>query len=169
MKSNRLKFIGAALVVTLLVAITAVSETAGRHGRWGGHDGMFGDAGFGFMIHRLDLTDAQRAQAKQIMTNGKSAFQPLMQQMRQNRAQERQLVEAASFDQAQAQSLAAQQAQTIAQMSVEKMRVESQLYQILTPDQKTKLNAILDKRAERFQQHQQNQQQPDQQQQPLNQ
>jgi periplasmic protein CpxP/Spy len=168
MKSNRLKFIGAALVVTLLVAITAVSETAGRHGRWSGRDGMFGGAGFGFMVHRLDLTDAQKAQAKQIMTNEKAAFQPLMKQMRQNRAQEWQLVEAASFDQAQAQAFAAQQAQTVAQLSVEKMRLESQLYQILTPDQKTKLNAILDKRAERFQQHQQGQQ-PDQQQQPANQ
>jgi periplasmic protein CpxP/Spy len=167
MNSNRIKFIGAALVVTLLVAITAVSETSGRHGRRGGRDGMFGP-GFGFMIHRLDLTDAQKAQAKQIMTNEKAAFQPLLKQMRQNRAQERQLVEAASFDQAQAQAFAAQQAQTVAQLSVEKMRLESQLYQILTPDQKTKLNAILDKRAERFQQHQQGQQ-PDQQQQPANQ
>ena len=168
MKSNRLKFIGGAVVVTLLVAITAVSETAGRHGHWGGRDGMFGGAGLGFMVHRLDLTDAQKAQAKQIMINEKSAFHPLMQQMRQNRAQERQLIEAASFDQAQAQALATQQSQTIAQMSVEKMRLESQLYQILTPDQKTKLNAILDKRAERFQLHQQGQQ-PDQQPQPANQ
>jgi Spy/CpxP family protein refolding chaperone len=91
-----------------------------------------------------------------------------MQQMRQNRLQERQLVEAGTFDQAQAQALATQQSQTVAQLTVERLRTQSQLYQILTPDQKTKLNDFLDKRAQRFQQHQQ--QQPDQQQsQPSNQ
>jgi protein CpxP len=168
MKSNRFKFIAGSLAIALVLTVAAVSETAGHHGFHGRGDGMFGGPGFGFMAHYLDLTDAQKDQAKQIMTSEKTTFRPLMQQMRQNRLQERQLVEAGTFDQAQAQALATQQSQTVAQLTVERLRTQSQLYQILTPDQKTKLNDFLDKRAQRFQQHQQ--QQPDQQQsQPSNQ
>jgi protein CpxP len=165
MKSQRLKFIGAAVLALVLVAVAAVSETQGRHAHWRGQDGMFGGPGFGFMARNLDLTDAQKDQAKQIMGNEKANFKPLMQQMQQSKMQERQLVEAATFDQTQAQALAAQQSQISAQLSMEKMRMESQLYQILTQEQKDKLNSMLDKRAQRFQQHQQ---QP-QQQQPANQ
>lgn len=166
MKSNRGKFIAGSLAVALLLTVAAVSETAARHGRWGHGNEMFGGPGFGFMARNLDLTDAQKDQARQIMSSKKAEFKALMQQMRQNRMQERQLIEAENFDQAQAQTLAAQQAQTMTQMGVERMRIESQLYQILTPDQKTKLNTMLDKRAQRFQQHQQQQQQD---QQPANQ
>jgi periplasmic protein CpxP/Spy len=166
MKSNRLKFLCAALVVTLLATVAAISETTGPHGHWHrSGEGMFGGPGFGFMLHSLDLTDAQKTQAKQIMTNEKATFKPLMQQMRQNRLQERQIIEAANFDQAQASALAAQQSQTMTQLTVERMKMESQIYQILTPDQKTKLNTMLDKRTQRFQQHQQqqnDQQQPNQ-------
>ncbi|HEY1463227.1 MAG TPA: Spy/CpxP family protein refolding chaperone [Terriglobales bacterium] len=165
MKSQRLKFIGAAVLAIVLVAIAAVSETQGRHAHWRGQDGMFGGPGFGFLARNLNLTDAQKDQAKQIMANEKTTFKPLMQQMRQSKMQERQLVEAATFDQAQAQTLAVQQSQLSAQVNVEKMRMESQLYQILTQEQKDKLNSILDQRAQRFQQHQQEQQQ----QQPSNQ
>jgi periplasmic protein CpxP/Spy len=166
MKSQRLKFIGAAVLAVLLVAIAAVSETQGRHAHWRGQDAMFGGPGFGFMARNLNLTDTQKDQAKQIMDTGKANFKPLMQQMRQSKMQERQLVEAATFDPAQAQALAAQQSQIAAQLSVEKMRMESQLYQILSQEQKDKLNSMLDQRAQRFQQRQQEKQQG---QQPANQ
>lgn len=159
MKSKKIKLIAGSLAVALVLTITAVADTSGHHGfRGRGGDGMFGGPGFGFMAHYLDLTDAQKDQAKQIMTNEKTTLRPLMQQMRQNRAQERQLIEAANFDQSQAAAFAAQQSQTMTQLTVERLRMQSQIYQILTPDQKTKLNAFLDKRAQRFQQQQQQQQ-----------
>lgn len=160
MKSQRLKLIGAAVLAVVLVAIAAVSETQGRHAHWRGQEGMFGGLGFGFIARNLNLTDAQKDQAKQIMASEKTNFKPLMQQMRQSKMQERQLVEAATFDQTQAQTLAAQQSQITAQLNVEKMRMESQLYQILTQEQKDKLNSMLDQRAQRFQQRQQEKQQP---------
>jgi Spy/CpxP family protein refolding chaperone len=85
MKSNRIKWIGGALVLMLLAAF-GVAESAGmpRHHR----GGMFG---FGFYAHELDLTDAQRSQMKDILTKEKPVLQPLMQQMGQSRHQLRQL------------------------------------------------------------------------------
>ena len=62
-----------------------------------------------------------------------------------------------TFDEAKAQALAAQQAQTVAQLTVEKTRIRVADDQILTPDQKTKLNAILDKREQRMKHHMQGQ------------
>ena len=45
----------------------------------------------GFYADYLDLTDAQRAQMKDIMTKEKPTIQPLMQQLAQGHQQMRQL------------------------------------------------------------------------------
>jgi periplasmic protein CpxP/Spy len=162
MKSNRWKFITAAIAVAVLGAAAALSATAG-HGHWHGRgDAMFGGPGMGFMGHYLNLTDDQKAQVKQIMQKEKPTFQPLMQQLRQSREQERQIAEASTFDESAARALATQRAQVMTDLTVQRLRVESELYQVLTPDQKTKLNDFLDKRAQRFQQHQQQPQSQDQ-------
>ena len=63
--------------LALIVAGTvAVSQTIKRS-HWE-HDGMFGGPGLGFLAHRLDLTDEQRAQAKEILAKEKPTIQPLL-------------------------------------------------------------------------------------------
>ena len=49
------------------------------------------------------------------------------------------LVRSGSFEEAKAQAIAAQEAQIHTQIAVERAKIDAQVYQLLTPDQKTKL------------------------------
>jgi len=149
MKSTRFRLIVgilAGLLLTSFVVSRSVraAETPGYE-RFGGHMVRF-------FSDYLDLTDGQQAQVKQILAKDKPALQPLQQQMMQNRQLMRQVIESANFDEAKARSLAAQQTQTMTELAVQKARMESDLYQVLTADQKTKLDKFLDRHQQRFEQ-----------------
>jgi periplasmic protein CpxP/Spy len=169
MKSSYFKVLAVALLVGVVAAI-GVSQTVKRaHMRADGMFGgpmlggtMFGGPGFGghmlgYLAHKLDLTDAQQAQVKEILAKEKPAFQPLMLQMAQNHQQMRQLVMANGFDEAKVRELASQQTQTMTELTVQRARVESELFQVLTPDQKTKLTTIIAQHEQRFMNHMQGQ------------
>lgn len=145
MKPSNWKLSTAALAVALL-ATAAVAQDGGPRGPRG--EG-FGGPGMG--LHGLDLTDAQRAQVKQIMAAEKPTLKPLMQQEMQNHQQMTALVRSGSFEEAKAQAIAAQEAQIHTQIAVERAKIEAQVYQLLTPDQKTKLAERQAKRTQRMQ------------------
>jgi len=153
MKGRQMKWVAAALAVTLLAAVAVAEATRpARHHR----AGMFG----GPMVRvfrQLDLTDAQRAQVHQILAKEKPAIQPLMRQMAQNRYQIAQLELSGNFDESQVRSLAAQQTQSMSDLIVQRARIESELVQVLTPDQKTKLNQVLANQEQKFLAHTQGQ------------
>ena len=168
MKSSYFKILAVALILAVL-AVIGVSQTVKRAhmradgafggGMWGGpgFDGSgFGGPMLGHLARRLDLTDAQQSQVKEIMVREKPTFQPLMLQMA-NHQQVRQLVMANGFDEAKVRELAAQQTQTLTELTVQRARVESELLQVLTPDQKTKLSAIITEHQQRFMNHMQGQ------------
>ena len=77
----------------------------------------------GFLARKLDLTDSQQAQVKEIMAKEKPSFQPLMLQMAQNRQQMRQLIMSTAFDEGKARELATQQTQTVTELTVQRARV----------------------------------------------
>ena len=166
MKSNYFKVLAVALLLAVIAAI-GVSQTV-KHSHMRG-DGMFGGGMFaggmlggdghmlGFLAHKLDLTDTQQAQVKEIMAKEKPTFQPLMLQMAQNHQQMRQLVMASGFDEAKVRELASQQTQTMTELTVQRARVESELFQVLTTDQKTKLTAIINQHEQWFMNHMQGQ------------
>jgi Spy/CpxP family protein refolding chaperone len=160
MKSSYFKVLAVALLLAVMAAI-GVSQTVKRAHMRG--EGMFGDGMLGgghmmgFLAHKLDLTDAQQTQVKEIMAKEKPTFQPLMLQMAQNHQQMRQLVMASGFDEAKVRELATQQTQTMTELAVQRARVESELYQVLTPDQKTKLATIINQHEQRFMNHMQGQ------------
>ena len=174
MKSSYFKVLAVALLVAVVAAI-GVSQTVKRaHMR---DDAMFGGQGFGgpgfggpglggpgfgghmlgYLSRKLELTDAQQAQVKEIMAKEKPTFQPLMLQMALNHQQMRQLVMANGFDEAKVREMAAQQTQTLTELTVQGARVESELYQVLTPDQKTKLATMINQHQQRFMNHMQGQ------------
>ena len=131
-------------VVALLGAL-AISQAVVRHAR------MHMDGGFGptpehilaFMTDALDLTDAQQTQAKAILDREKPNFEPLIKQMADGHKQMRALEENATFDEGAVRALATQQAQTMTELIVTKARVKSELFAILTPDQKAKATKIM--------------------------
>jgi len=155
MKSHRMKIFIAAVALVLVGAV-AVAQTVHRAAyRHGG--GMFGEHMLAFYAHRLDLTDAQQAQVKDIMAKEKPALKPLFLQLAQTKHQMRQLEEGDNFNEAQVRTLAAQQSQTIIELIVQKARIESEMLQVLNPDQKTKFKEMMDKHEQRMMNHLQNQ------------
>ena len=155
MKMTRVKILVLALVL-VAVGTIAVSQTVKRT-HWE-RNGMVGDHALAFFTHRLDLTDAQQAQAKDIMAKEKPTLQPLFQQLAQTRHQLRQFEEGGTFDEAQVRAIAGQQAQTLTELTVQKARIEAELVKILTPEQKAKLTQMMDRREQRMQRFTQTQQ-----------
>jgi Spy/CpxP family protein refolding chaperone len=146
MKSTYFKTAAVVLVLAVMAAI-ALSQTAKRHMRG---DGMFGGPMLGFYVHQLDLTDAQRAQVKAIMTKEKPTLQPLMLQMAQGHSQLRDLVMSGTFDEGKARELASQQSQAMTELAVQHARIASEMVQVLTPEQKTKLTALISQHDQRM-------------------
>ena len=137
--------IGAALAIG-----AAVLFAQGPHGHGGPDD-------FGRMLNHyadaLDLSSAQQDQIKAVWQKEKPNLKPLMQQMHQNRQAMSALAESGAFDEGKAQALAALHAQTAAALEVEHARIHSEMFQILTADQKTKFQQLEAKHRERMHNH----------------
>ena len=143
--------IGGLLLAVAFGGALAVSQNL-RKAHYGG-DGFMGGRMFGFFADYLDLTDAQQAQAKGIMAKEKPSLQPLLRQRMQAEKQLRELAMAGNFDESKVRDIANQQAQVMTEITVQKARIESELFQLLTPEQKTKLNQFIDKHEQRMSQH----------------
>ena len=156
-----------AVIATLGLALVAAIAYAQEGGGGGAmHPGMhrnfkgMGGPEFGMFLHRLNLSDDQKAQVKQIFENEKPAMKPLMQQEMQTRMQMIELVTSGNFDQAKAAAIANQEAQAHVAMEVEHAKIGAQIYQLLNSDQKAKVADMVAKHQQRMQQHLQNQQAP---------
>jgi periplasmic protein CpxP/Spy len=138
----------------LLAAVCTVAmfgtAAVAQEGPRGPRDG-FGGAAMG--LRGLDLSDAQKAQVKQIMSAERPTLKPLMQQEKQDRQQMTALVRGGSFEEAKAMPIAAQEAQVHSQIAVERAKIEAQIYQLLTPEQKSKLAEREARRGQWAQQH----------------
>jgi Spy/CpxP family protein refolding chaperone len=149
-KTRQIRFLLVAGIL-MLAAVFALSQTMKRvHMHRGG---MFGEHQLQFFTDYLDLTDAQQAQAKEILAKGKPTIQPLVQQMKDSRRQLHQLEMSGAFDEGKVRNLAAQQSQTMTELIVQKARIHSELVQILTPDQKAKLSKFMGRHEQRFLKH----------------
>jgi Spy/CpxP family protein refolding chaperone len=156
MKSKYFKILAITLALAVIAGVAA-SQTVRRAQMYG--RGLFGGPMMGFLVHKLDLTDAQQAQVKAIMAKEKPAVQPLVLQMFQGQAQLRQLAMSGAFDEGRARELATQQAQTMTELTVQRTRIESELYQVLTTEQKAKLNDLVNQHEQRFMERMQRQNQ----------
>ena len=158
MKSRVVKIMAFGAVTLALVAGIALAEANGGPGT---HRGMRGgfmggpDMGLGMMLHRLNLTDAQHAQVKQIMQGERPNFKPLMQQEGQLHQQMLQLVTSGNFDQNKASAIATQEAQVHMQMQLEHMKIASQIYGVLDSTQKSQVADMIAQHQQRMQEHMQ--------------
>jgi len=157
MKSIGFRFMVAALTV-LLGSAVARSQTADTtpppmHGGMGGPLGMDGHM-IQFYAKYLGVTDEQKTQMKTTLQKERPTLQALMQQLHQMDQQLKQYEEG-TYDAAKVQALVSQQAQTLVQLKVEQTRIHNELYQMLTPDQQSKLKEFEANRAARMQQRMQ--------------
>jgi periplasmic protein CpxP/Spy len=152
MLTNRFNTILVVLMVALCAAVAFSQSVVKTHGR-GHHGGGFGPGMVGFYTDYLDLTDAQQAQMKDILSKEKPTIQPLLQQLMQSHLQMQQLEQAGTFDEAKVRAVASQQSQAMTELIVQKERIKSQLMTVLTPDQKDKLAKLQARHQARMQKH----------------
>ncbi|HJQ68693.1 MAG TPA: Spy/CpxP family protein refolding chaperone [Blastocatellia bacterium] len=146
-KVNRIKSVTAALVLAVAIAVPVVlaqsTDDGGRKGRRD-HAGQFGKrgGGMGRLFSQLDLTDAQKAQIKQIHEDSREQLRPLAEQIRAKRHEIRQAQQSGSADEALIRQKLTEIAPLEAKMMAERARIHEQTLSVLTPEQRTKLEQL---------------------------
>jgi Spy/CpxP family protein refolding chaperone len=156
MKSIRLRLLIAAVTV-LLGTVLGHAQTTDEaappppmhgHGDWG----MGGGHRMEFFADYPNLTDAQQTQMKTILQKEHASLKPLMQQMRQTH-QDLRPYEQGTFDEAKVRAIAAQQVQAQVELMVAETRVHNELFQVLTPEQQTKMKEMETRHEARMAKH----------------
>lgn len=159
-KLNKIQAMAIAFIMAIAVAIpVAMAQTEGqgpkegRGGKWGHRGGRGGDRMFGRAFSQLDLTDAQKAQMKQIRESQRESLQPLKQELRAKRQEIRTATASGTFDEALVRQKLAEIAPIEAKLMAEQFRAHQQMLSVLTPEQRTKLEQMREqfksKRGER--------------------
>lgn len=131
-----------ALAVAIAIPVALAQSGEGKGGRhfghgWGG-DGMMG----GRMFSQLNLTDAQKAQFKQIRESHSATIQSLRQQIHDQMQAIHQANDGTSFDEAIVSQKLAQIAPLQAKLMGEEFKIHQEMLNVLTPEQKTKLDQL---------------------------
>ena len=156
MKSIRSRFLIAAIAVLFTIVIAnSHSQTAEAAPPMHEHGFGHGEHMLEFFTDYLSLTDTQQAQAKSIMQKEHATLKPLMQQLHQTEQQLRQY-DLGAYDEAKVRALAAQESQAQVELTVQKTRIHSELFQLLTPDQQAKMKQFEANRDARMAKHMQN-------------
>jgi Spy/CpxP family protein refolding chaperone len=102
-----------------------------------------GNGGFlrGVMAAALDLSDAQKGQIRSILEGTRSANRAIRDQLRGIREQEVAAVKAGRSE-AELQALASSAAPLMTQLHAAHLVAQSRIYQVLTPEQREKLEKI---------------------------
>jgi Spy/CpxP family protein refolding chaperone len=136
------------IIPAILMALVAGMATSALAQRPGNHGGWM----LKRMTKQLNLTDAQQTQIKGIMASEKTKIKPLMQQMRQNE-QAQNANTNGTFDENQTRAFAGKQAQIMTDLIVEKQRMRSEVFAVLTPEQRQKAQQLMQERQQRRQSH----------------
>lgn len=147
-------------VIAAAFAFGAGILAAQEEGHGPMHHEMIEGHGLGLPLHELNLTPDQHAQIKQIMQNEKGTLRPLRQQEMAFHQQLIQLVTSGNYNQTNAAAIAAQESQTHAQLVIEYTKIASQIYPLLSSDQKAKLADMIARHQQHMQEHMQGQQEP---------
>jgi periplasmic protein CpxP/Spy len=125
---------------------------AGRSDKCGEQHRHHGERGHFFkrLAKQLGLNDQQKSQAKSILEASRAQNKPYFQALMTERHQMRELMLSGSADEAAIRAQSAKIASAEADLAVQRAKEAKQLLALLTPEQKTKLNTILDKREQKF-------------------
>ena len=143
------KSIAIIAVVGILVigGVFAIAQRA-MHRGFGGR-GMHGGQGAMMMLKRLDLTSDQQAKVKEIFEANKGTVQPIFTQLKANHEKLNAL--GGNFDEGQVSAIAKEQGDLTSQLVVARQKVKSQIFAILTDDQKAKAAQLQQEMKQRFQ------------------
>jgi len=147
---NRKRIVVGLAALLLVVGVAALGESvAGKGGPW--HRGDFLNRRIAHLTRALDLNDAQQQQVKSLVEAQRPVLKGLMQQMASQRAQMMAATQNGQFDAAKVQAIANQQGQTMANLIVVRQELQSKIYTLLTPEQRTKFDQMQQRRLEHMQ------------------
>jgi len=148
------------LLATLLVSLSSISPItyAQPNDGNGASFSVFGSP-FGFekghnlkrLAKHLDLSAEQRQQMKVIKEQSKLTNMAIHQELKAFKAEVKPLIMAETFDESAFTALQSQYQSAFAQMALQKAKTRHQIFQLLTDEQKEKMQAMRARRAERFQ------------------
>ena len=148
-KVNKIKALAAVIALSIAVAVPVVLAQTGGEGQKserrmhrGGHGKRGGDRLMGRGFGKLDLTDAQKAQLKQIRESHRETISPLRQEIRAKRQEIRQASQGGAFDEALVKQKLTEIASIEAKLMAEQNRIHQEMLTVLTPEQKTKLEQM---------------------------
>jgi periplasmic protein CpxP/Spy len=119
-------------------------------GRRGGPGmGPGGSGVLGPELRRLDLTEDQRTRVRQIMESHRDEQRAIGERARAAHDALRAVTESPAFDESAVRARAADVAAVEADMAVARARIYNEVYQILTPEQQTKLKTLQAERGQR--------------------
>ncbi|ABF42847.1 conserved hypothetical protein [Candidatus Koribacter versatilis Ellin345] len=126
----------AVAAVVLVGVVAATAQSAGmlrRHGArnfWVRH-----------IMADLDITDQQREQIKQVLKDEKPNIQALVQRAEAERVELRTMN---TFDEAKVRSVAESNSSLYVDAIVEREKVRTKIFTVLTPEQRTKVNKMIE-------------------------
>ncbi len=134
----------------LMLAVVGLSQQDGRHGgpgreggpgRGGFRGGPGGRDGLGPLGRDLNLTDEQKAQIKKITNSFEESTKALHEQLRALHDSERDAPKDGAFDEAAVRAAAQARANVQIELEVAHARMMSQVFSVLTAEQKAQLAA----------------------------
>lgn len=145
------RYFFSALLIGAILSLTLVALAQGG----GHHRGMgmgqnpppppgahFGGDPLHHLLGQLDLTSDQESKIHTIMENERPVLQPIMEASFQSMKQLRTLATSGNYTDAQARTIAQDQAKNMVSGLVEHTRVNSQIYAVLTADQQKKFDEL---------------------------
>lgn len=168
MQLNGLKRIAGAAAFSAVLALTGATAlaqqqtaTEGQDGKkarmgrsWRDGKGMGGKRGGllgGRFAEKLNLTDAQKEQIKQITARYRESAKATREQRRGQRAGGFDAFSGGSFDEAQVRAAAQARANARVEREVARARMMSEIYNVLTAEQKAQLATLRQQREQKMQ------------------
>lgn len=167
MQLNGLRKVAGAAAFSAILALTGVvgfaqqQTTEGQDGNkarsgraWRGGKGFGGKRGGllgGRFAEKLNLTDAQKEQIKQITARYRESAKATREQRRGQRAGGFDAFGGGTFDEAQVRAAAQARANARVEREVTRARMMSEIYNVLTAEQKAQLAALRQQREQKMQ------------------
>jgi len=153
--------VGGTALVGITLGVTGLADTVlggtvlaaqGRSPgdmRGRGPGGGRGGPGAGMALGALDLTEAQREQVRQFSEQHREQTRTLGERVRQAAEAQREAMEATSFNEQQVRATARAFAEAQTEMAVQRARLRSDIYALLTSDHQQQLARMQEEREAR--------------------
>jgi periplasmic protein CpxP/Spy len=131
-----------------------------QHGRMGRQHGKRGGGGLlrGRLAQRLNLTEAQQTQLKQLVENHRANTQALRAELKAKRQELRHAQQGGTFNEALATQKLTESAATRARLMAEQFKLRQEMLAVLTPEQKAQFEQLQQEFKAKRAQFQQNRQ-----------